>query len=150
MTTKRNGLSVRVARGKKEAQGQRVQFSLAHHAERRAWHSVDRDVKRDLPLGSSFPSIQCVQVQRCSADGDAAMWPSPDRQSAQIARCGYRPRRLSASLSASLIRVMSSLPAWHRAPLRSTQRVMSRSAANDPRGVAVPLPPLSSRPRSRV
>ena len=143
MTTKRNGLSGRVARGQEQAQRQRVQFALAHDAERRAGtpSTVTSSVTRRWLL---------VPVKFDPSKLDVALL-------TQMLPCGHRligNRReaLVADFGGGVLQpvlgVLDPRNVFGAGPgiarrCRSTQRAPSRSAASDPRGVAAPRPPLS-------
>ena len=68
MTTKRNGLSPRVARGHEEAEGEGVELALAHDAEGGAFLAVDRDLQLHLALAlaGAADQVDAVERRRCS------------------------------------------------------------------------------------
>ena len=117
-----------------QAQRERVELALAHHAERGAADAVDLDVEPSRAASCPCPRARSARARRCSAGAAAASsrWPRP--RSARSAAGGSRPRRPSATSRPPSGWRSSPRRAVPPAPAPARPKVGGQPAARHPAG----------------
>ena len=123
-----------------QAEGERVQFALAHHAERGAADAIDRDVERDAALASGArssmrPSSTLLCCRRCCHVAIAWSAIGAKRSIADLGRCVLQPRSPRFHLR-NVFGASRAARAW---PIHSDSS--SQSGAIDPHVASAPRPP---------